>query len=619
MSFLSPLFLLGAAAGIVPLLLHLLRRHTEYRVRFAAVTLLKGAPVEQSIERRLRRWLLLALRVAALLLLALAFARPLLRAAPVGGKTLTVIALDTSLSMSASAQWSIARERARAAIRSADGDIALLTFADNAAIDVPPTSSRSVASAGVDAATAGFGSTNYRSAFAVAADLFRGRTGQVIVVTDLQANGWDGGGRAALPDGVQVVLQDVGTVAENLAVTDLRPERDGVVATVANGGPLTKAAHVTLTVDGTLAGRATVDVRAHDTATATFTGIQAGVARADLDDQLGLQGDNARLAFVGGAMPMSLLVVTTSGELDTDAWYLRHAIAAAGSSKKSAAVTSVSTSQLGTWTDDRLSKFASVAVLSSHGLERRARERLATYVAGGGGLLIAAGPDVDGDVMSDVLGAGHALEIKAGGGGSPLSLAPADVRHPIFRPFGGDIASLTLVRFRSVARVTAPDCDTIARFTSGDAAVLDCAVGAGRALVVASDFNNRWNDFPIRASFVPFVDQAVRYLSNARTRGAEYVVGDIPSGVQPVPGVTTVAGAAGPRRVIVNVDPRESDLTRMSPTDFLASIDRLKESRANELQTELHERESRQPLWQYLIAAVSLTLFAEGVIAARAA
>ena len=44
MSFLSPLFLVGAIAAVVPVLLHLLKRHTEQRVRFAAVALLKGAP-----------------------------------------------------------------------------------------------------------------------------------------------------------------------------------------------------------------------------------------------------------------------------------------------------------------------------------------------------------------------------------------------------------------------------------------------------------------------------------------------------------------------------------------------------------------------------------------------
>ena len=53
MSFLSPLFLAGAIAIVVPIALHLLNRHTEQRVRFAAVALLKGAPVEHT-SRRLR-------------------------------------------------------------------------------------------------------------------------------------------------------------------------------------------------------------------------------------------------------------------------------------------------------------------------------------------------------------------------------------------------------------------------------------------------------------------------------------------------------------------------------------------------------------------------------------
>ena len=76
MSFLFPLFLAGAAAAAVPIVLHLLERHTEQRVRFAAVALLKGAPVERTARRRLRELALLALRAGALVLLAVAFARP---------------------------------------------------------------------------------------------------------------------------------------------------------------------------------------------------------------------------------------------------------------------------------------------------------------------------------------------------------------------------------------------------------------------------------------------------------------------------------------------------------------------------------------------------------------
>ena len=75
-SFLYPLFLVGAAAVAIPIVLHLFRRRTEMVVDFPAVRLLHKAPVEQQRRRKLRELILLALRVAALALLALAFARP---------------------------------------------------------------------------------------------------------------------------------------------------------------------------------------------------------------------------------------------------------------------------------------------------------------------------------------------------------------------------------------------------------------------------------------------------------------------------------------------------------------------------------------------------------------
>ena len=280
-------------------------------------------------------------------------------------------------------------------------------------------------------------------------------------------------------------------------------------------------------------------------------------------------------------------------------------------------MTGVSAAQLGAWSHEQLSRSAAVVLLSSRGLERRARERLASYVAGGGGLMIAAGPDVDGDVVSDVLGGTGPLEMKPVAA-QPLALAPADVRHPIFRAFGGDVSSLMVVRFQNASHVSGPGCQTVARFTSGDAAVLDCGAGSGRAVIVASDLNNRWNDFPVRSSFVPFVEETVRYLSNNRTRVAEYLVADVPRGVPAAPGVAAIDGA-NPRRVIVNVDPAESQLDRMSAGDFDSAITHLKDSAANEVRADLTEQENRQHTWRYLMGAVVCLLLAEGIVAARAA
>src|SRR5262249_53852870 len=116
-TFLSPLFLLGAAAAAVPIVLHLLKREPEPRVKFAVVRLLKQAPVEHTEKHRLRELLLLALRVATLVLLALAFARPFFPGrAAAGTAGTTVVALDTSFSMGAPGRFERARQLAKDAI-----------------------------------------------------------------------------------------------------------------------------------------------------------------------------------------------------------------------------------------------------------------------------------------------------------------------------------------------------------------------------------------------------------------------------------------------------------------------------------------------------------------------
>src|SRR5204862_3479594 len=127
---------------------------------------------------------------------------------------------------------------------------------------------------------------------------------------------------------------------------------------------------------------------------------------------------------------------------------------------------------------EALTSYAAVIVLSTRGLERRGREVLASYVRSGGGVLVAVGPDVDGDVVADVLGSASTLHVAtAGVKPGPRALAPADVRHPVFQPFAANPAVLGLVTFDTVARIGGSACQTLARFTTGDAAVIECPAG----------------------------------------------------------------------------------------------------------------------------------------------
>ena len=69
MNFLAPLFLLGAAAVIGPVIYHLVRRTTRDRQRFSSLLFLQASPPRLAQRQRIEHWLLLLLRCLALLLL----------------------------------------------------------------------------------------------------------------------------------------------------------------------------------------------------------------------------------------------------------------------------------------------------------------------------------------------------------------------------------------------------------------------------------------------------------------------------------------------------------------------------------------------------------------------
>src|SRR5205823_7996899 len=149
---------------------------------------------------------------------------------------LTVVAIDTSLSMSAPASFARARQLSADAIRQApDGDdVAVVVFADRSDVLVRPTRDRDLATSGIAALTPGFGSTSYAAGLAAAGELFKGRAGAIAVVTDLQASGWDAGNHAAVPEAVVVDVKDAGPPAENVAVDSIRADGERVVASVRN-------------------------------------------------------------------------------------------------------------------------------------------------------------------------------------------------------------------------------------------------------------------------------------------------------------------------------------------------------------------------------------------------
>ena len=104
LTFLVPLFLLGLAAIVVPIVVHLTRRQRKNVVMFPSLMFLEKVPYQEQRRRRIQHWLLLAMRAAALSLLAIAFARPFmddteLGLGATGGPREVVVLVDQSYSM----------------------------------------------------------------------------------------------------------------------------------------------------------------------------------------------------------------------------------------------------------------------------------------------------------------------------------------------------------------------------------------------------------------------------------------------------------------------------------------------------------------------------------------
>jgi hypothetical protein len=265
-----------------------------------------------------------------------------------------------------------------------------------------------------------------------------------------------------------------------------------------------------------------------------------------------------------------------------------------------------------------LDGMSAVVLVSTRGLEPRGRERLAAYLRAGGGMLVSAGPDVDAALVAEVLaGAGRIALASVEAERVGRALAPTDPRHPAFAPFRESPAALGAASFDRIVNVEAGACRTLARFTTGEAALVECEDGRGRAMVFASDMDGAWNDWPKRATFVPWLRASIDYLASAVT-GASALVTDRPAGAPAVPGIYTVPEAAGTRRIVVNADPSESDPARLTPVEFLSAITTAPATAGPPPGArQARDLEEGQGLWWYALWLVLALLVAESVVSAR--
>jgi hypothetical protein len=201
------------------------------------------------------------------------------------------------------------------------------------------------------------------------------------------------------------------------------------------------------------------------------------------------------------------------------------------------------------------------------------------------------------------------------------------------------------VKFFQAIQVAPGSARIAARLSDQTPLLLDRQIGGGHVLIFASTFDNVANDFPIHASFVPFIEQSARYLGrldagppsvtvgafaelrDSKEKGAAVDVMD-PKGerVLSLEEATkaqniqfTQAGFYDIRRpngrnelVAVNADRSESDLTPITP-DSLALWQNTAQGTAREGSASTEEQKPIS-LWWYVMLAALLLALAESLL-----
>ncbi len=594
-AFLSPLFLIGAVAAAVPILLHLFHRKTEVVIDFPAVQLLTRAPVQQHRRRRLRELLLLALRVVALVLLAVSFARPYLAGAVAPeSASVTVIAVDRSLSLSAPGQYDRAREAARRALDAAPRAhaVALVAFAHQAAVVVEATTDRSAVATAIAKLSAGGDGTRYRTALRRVSEALGAREGRVVIVTDLQQSGWEANDDGGLPDGVDIEVIGIAPPTGNLALTSAEVRERRVIASIQNFGNSEARTTVELIAGGRPVARADVTIGPQAASDVELTGAlpRTGVAEVRIADPIGYALDNARILSLDRqtAVPIAVIVADPTGS--TGGLYLERALNVAGGGREFR-VDVLDGREVAKWAPDDLKRRAVVFVLGTRTLDRAGRDLLKTYIAGGGQMFVALGPDVDAGTISDIVGVPLSLAeapVRTPG----ATLVASDGRHPIFRPFLNPSGALGDVQVELYRRLNDQrDRTVLARFSGGDPALTEQAVGVGRLMIYTSDLDNQWSRFPLNPAFVPFAMETARYLSRGQESPGES------------PGT---------------VDVRESNPAAVTVAEFTTAIERTNRAALAEAGNAVREIEDQQRWWQVGIFVMLLALAGEALIGRRA-
>lgn len=670
MAFLNPIFLIGALAAGLPILVHLVRRTRAQKIQFPSLMFLRKIEQKTVRKRKLRNLLLLAMRCLALLLLALAFARPYLdsksAAAATNASSSTVILLDASCSMRYSDVFERAKNAARNIIgnAAADEQIALVSFAQGYDILRPLKNNHAEANALINDLKPTLAAADYLQAVqagdAILKEVNRGKR-KIFIISDFQETGWNrASAQVKLASDVLFTPVDVSDAkAANLAVSEVKA--DPVVYAQKYTGKITALINnfsneyadniaVDFKLNDLVVERREVSVDGLSSKSIEFTGfnVPEGSNRGSIEiasDKFAF--DNRNFFIIRRENQTKILAIETAAKGRSESLFLQQALLAGENNRYLLTLKTA-----GSVSPQELSEYRAI-IINDASIGEPLAAAIKSFVERGGGLIIAAGKHTEaGDFNRTFASFSPAqLDDVAQNRNGYALMSQIKTDHPIFSAFARS-GRLTSTRVYSYHKSEPKEgAEVLAALDDGSPMLVEGSAGRGKVLLLTTTLDKAWNDLPLTAMFLPLTRQMLEHLSGGEG-SLSYNVGQVfmasPDADGTLPAIenpeggrvedarrtksgelTINADAIGFYRLryrdhaentAVNIDAKESNFTKLNIEDFVASIspkaDEQVVANTPERQT-AEELEAKQRLWLPLILLALLLFVIESVLARR--
>jgi len=577
------------ALPLIPILIHLFSRRRPRRMRWAAMALLLAAHRRSARRACITRWALLTLRGAALLLIGLALARPLISAnglhSVLSGPTHHVLVLDNGLSMRfATPEGGTRFERGvRAALAqlddvAANDPVTLITTSPAPRVRARLTHDlhriRTEIAALKTTPAVGDIDATLRAVREVLADDANSGAGAVVYhYAAWPRESWQRASAEKLSHTAVQVIPCADGGEQNVAITRISAHPPRPVAGIPfhvevlvtnHGVSQTSPGELQLLHEGRVVAQhalSPLGPGATEAVEWTVAAAQVGamVYEAKLQSSAmdALPDDDHRFLALDVVLGVPVLLVEGrrgGARLEGDAAFLSAALAphADGLAPAEYVARRIAAEELA---DESLDKYAMVALCNVPQLAPAAWNRLADYVRAGGGLFVACGPAIDPDAYlrasADLLPARPGEMRIEPDAERPLGFARPDAHDALLGAFSA-IPECGLLRARvsGYLRVeeVSPAAVVHARFTDGAPALVTEQRGAGRVALLTTSVDMAWTNLPAKGDFVALARIIAGYLCGGENPSQGLHLGDeLVAALSPLAAVQPVT-VGDPRR-----------------------------------------------------------------------